>query len=240
MTDIVDYRLADGIATITLQNGKVNVLGSAMFEALNAALDRAEQDRAVIMLVGQPGIFSAGYDLKEIAGGAEAIKKLVRTGSTFTRRLLSFPLPVIGVCTGNCIAKGAFIMLSCDYRIGVEGPFTIGLNETKIGMVMHHTGIELARQRLTPAAFNRCVMNAEMFDPAGAAGVGFLDRVVSPDELLPAARAEAMRMTELDLNAFGATKLKARKALLETLDWAIEEDANSTGSLLEVPSTPGN
>ena len=49
MTNIVDYQLADGIATITLQNGKVNALGSAMFEALNGALDQAEQDQAVVM-----------------------------------------------------------------------------------------------------------------------------------------------------------------------------------------------
>lgn len=230
MTNIVDYQLADGIATITLQNGKVNALGSAMFEALNGALDQAEQDQAIVMLVGQPGIFSAGYDLKELQQGGDAIVKLVATGSQFTRRLLAFPLPVIGVCTGNCIAKGAFIMLSCDYRIGVEGPFTIGLNETKIGMTMHHVGIELPRQRLTPAAFNRCVINAEMFDPAGAAAVGFLDKVVSANELLPAARAEAVRLQGLHSDSFTATKLKSRAALLEKIDWAIQQDQKDAGA----------
>jgi len=230
MTELVDYQLADGVATLTLHNGKVNVLSTAMFEALNAGLDRAEADKAVVMLVGQPGIFSAGYDLKEMQQGVDSIKNLVKLGSTFTRRLLAFPLPVIAVCTGNCIAKGAFILLSCDYRIGVEGPFTIGLNETKIGMIMHHVGIEIPRQRLTTTAFNRCVVNAEMFDPAGAAAVGFLDKVVSAEELMPAALAEAQRLKELNLDCFAQTKLKSRKALLETMDWAIEQDFKDAGA----------
>ena len=230
MTEIVDYQLADGVATVTLHNGKVNVLSTPMFEALNKALDRAEQDNAVVMLVGQPGIFSAGYDLKEMQQGVDNIKNLVKRGSTFTRRLLAFPLPVIAVCTGNCIAKGSFILLCCDYRIGVEGPFTIGLNETKIGMIMHHVGIEIPRSRLTPAAFNRCVTNAEMFDPNGAVEVGYLDKVVSADQLMPAALAEAQRLQAFNLDCFAATKVKSRKALLETMDWAISQDFEDAGS----------
>ncbi|MGB5325448.1 MAG: crotonase/enoyl-CoA hydratase family protein [Pseudomonadales bacterium] len=230
MTDIVNYQLDNGIATVTMHNGKVNVLGSAMFEALNAAFDRAEADKAVVMLVGQPGIFSAGYDLKEMQQGKDAIINLVRAGSTFTRRLLAFPLPVIGVCTGNCIAKGAFVLLSCDFRIGVEGPFAIGLNETKIGMIMHHVGIEIPRQRLTNTAFNRAVVNAEMFDPQGAREAGFLDKVVAADALIDTARAEAVRLSELNLDCFAATKLKSREALLEKMDWAIEQDFRDAGS----------
>lgn len=230
MSDIVNYQLEDGIATITMHNGKVNVLGSAMFEALNEAFDRAENDKAVVMLAGQPGIFSAGYDLKEMQQGQDAIIKLVRAGSTFTRRLLAFPLPVVAVCTGNCIAKGAFILLSCDYRIGVEGPFMIGLNETKIGMIMHHVGIEIPRQRLTNTAFNRAVVNAEIFDPQGAKEAGFLDRVVAAEELMDAAKAEAIRLSELNLDCFAATKLKSRQALLEKIDWAIEQDFKDSGS----------
>ncbi|MBT8138748.1 MAG: crotonase/enoyl-CoA hydratase family protein [Gammaproteobacteria bacterium] len=229
MNEIVTYQLDDGVALVTLKNGKVNVLGSAAFAALNEALDRAEVDKAVVMLAGQPGIFSAGYDLKEMQQGEQAIINLVRAGSAFTRRMLAFPLPIVGVCTGNCIAKGAFVMLSCDYRVGVEGPFKIGLNETQIGMIMHHVGIEIPRQRLTNTAFNRAVVNAEMFDPQGAKEAGFLDRVVAPDELFETARAEALRLKALNLDCFAATKLKSRRELLEKMDWAIEQDFKDKG-----------
>lgn len=230
MTDLVDYKLNDGIAVITMQNGKVNAMSSAFFAELNAAFDQAEADKAVVILAGQPGIFSAGYDLKEMMTGKEAVVNLVRTGSTFSRRLLSFPMPVIAACTGNSIANGVFVLLSCDYRIGIEGPFQIGLNEMKIGMIMHHVGIEIPRARLLPSAFNRAVFNAEMFSPEDAATIGMLDVVVPADKLLETAMAEAERLKGLQLHCFTATKLKARKDLLATLDAAIEQDAIDAGS----------
>jgi enoyl-CoA hydratase len=54
---------------------------------------------------------------------SEAAVSLVTEGSTLARRILSFPPPVIAVCNGHAIAKGAFLLLSCDYRIGTEGAF---------------------------------------------------------------------------------------------------------------------
>jgi enoyl-CoA hydratase len=53
---------------------------------------------------------------------------------------------------------------------------------------------------------------------------GFLDAVVPAEELMPAARAMAERMKGLNPVAHANTKVKARRGLLETLDWAIEED----------------
>ena len=224
MSDLVSYEFSAGIARLTLNNGKVNAISPAVIEAFNAALDKAEQDRAVVLITGQPGMLSGGYDLKVMTSGPEAAIKLVAAGSTLARRMLSHPYPVIVACTGHAVAKGAFILLSADYRIGVEGPFKLGLNEVAIGMTMHHVGIELARARLTNSHFNRSVINAEMFSPAQAVEAGFLDRVVDPEALETEAMAMAEQLTKLNMQAHKATKLKTRKALLDTLDWAIAED----------------
>ena len=228
MSELVSYSFSDGVARIGLDNGKVNALSPAVFEALNAALDRAEQDRAVVVIAGKPGIFSGGYDLKVMTSSADAAKELVSIGSTLSRRLLSHPFPVVTVCTGHAIAKGAFVLLSADYRIGVEGPFKIGLNEVAIGMTMHHAGIELARARLSNSAFNRSVINAEMFSPEQAVEAGFLDRVVPAEELEAEAMAMAAQLTTLNMTAHRNTKLKTRRALLELLDWAVQEDKQHT------------
>lgn len=224
MNELVSYSFSDGIARLGLDNGKANALSPEVFEALNAALDRAEQDRAVVVISGKPGIFSGGYDLKVMTASPEAAKGLVSIGSSLSRRLLAHPYPVVAVCTGHAIAKGAFLLLSCDYRIGVQGPFKIGLNEVAIGMTMHHAGIELARARLTNSAFNRSVINAEMFSPEQAVEAGFLDRAVPAEELEAEAMAIASQLTQLNMTAHRKTKLKARKGLLELLDWAIDED----------------
>lgn len=224
MTDLVKYEIDGNIATITFQNGKVNAMSPDHMQAINDALDKAEEAGAVVMLVGQPGIFSAGFDLKVFQKDAKAGVEMVTMGSRLCHRLQSFPTPVVGVCTGHAIAQGCFTLLSCDYRIGVEGPFQLGLNEVQIGMTMHHAGIEMARFRLTPSFFQRSVINAEMYDPATAVAAGFLDKIVPADELMAAAKAEATRLAGLNMPAHKGTKMKTRAEQLEALDNAIATD----------------
>ncbi|MCE5363109.1 crotonase/enoyl-CoA hydratase family protein [Pseudomonas anguilliseptica] len=229
MSDLISYQLDDGIATLTLNNGKVNAISPDVIAALNAALDRAEQDKAIVIITGQPGILSGGYDLKVMTSGPQNAINLVAAGSTLARRMLAHPFPIIVACPGHAVAKGAFILLSSDYRIGVEGPFSIGLNEVQIGMTMHHAGIELARDRLRKSAFHRSVINGEMFDPQGAVDAGFLDKVVPAEQLHATALAVAQQMKKINMTAHKNTKLKVRKALLEALDQAVELDKQHLG-----------
>ncbi|WP_095082594.1 crotonase/enoyl-CoA hydratase family protein [Pseudomonas sp. Irchel s3h17] len=229
MSELISYHLEDGIATLTLSNGKVNAISPDVIAAFNAALDQAVTDRAVVIITGQPGILSGGYDLKVMTAGPKDAVNLVTAGSTLARRLLSHPFPVIVACPGHAVAKGAFLLLSADYRIGVDGPFSIGLNEVQIGMTMHHAGIELARDRLRKSAFHRSVINGEMFDPQGAVDAGFLDKVVAAEELQGAALAAARQLKKINMTAHKNTKLKVRKALLETLDNAIIQDQQHLG-----------
>jgi enoyl-CoA hydratase len=224
MSNLVSYSLLDGVATLTLANGKVNAISPAVIADFNAALDQAEVDGAVVILTGQPGILSGGYDLKVMMSSPQAALDLVASGSTLARRMLAHPQPIIVACPGHAVAKGAFLLLSADYRIGVEGTFQIGLNEVKIGMTMHQVGIALARDRLNPAVFQRSVNNAEMFNPQGALQAGFLDQVVPVDALMTTANAVGQQFRQLNMTAHKNTKRKVRKALLDTLDAAIETD----------------
>ncbi|WP_248919194.1 crotonase/enoyl-CoA hydratase family protein [Pseudomonas entomophila] len=229
MSELITYHAEDGIATLTLNNGKVNAISPDLIVAFNAALDRAVEERAIVIITGQPGILSGGYDLKVMTAGPKEAVGLVTAGSTLARRLLSHPFPVIVACPGHAVAKGAFLLLSGDYRIGVEGLYTICLNEVQIGMTMHHAGIELARDRLSRAAFQRAVNNAETFDPQGAREAGFLDKVVPAEQLHATALAAARELKKLNMLAHKNTKLKVRKALLEALDEAILQDQNHMG-----------
>jgi enoyl-CoA hydratase len=225
MSDLVAYQLDDGVATLTLSNGKVNAISNDVIAAFNAALDQAEKDRAVVIVTSASrASCPAVTTLKIMTSSPEAAMDLVAAGSTLARRMLSHPFPIVVACTGHAVAKGAFLLLSADYRIGVDGPFSIGLNEVQIGMTMHNAGIELARDRLNTSAFGRSVINGEMFDPKGALQAGFLDKVVAPEELTDAARTVALQLKKINMKAHKQTKLKVRKAFLETLDKAIELD----------------
>ena len=228
MTDVVAINIENKVATITIQNGKVNAISHQVIDELNAALDKAQEAEAVVVITGKPGMLSGGYDLNVMRESMSSAMQLVEKGSTLSRRLLSFPYPVLVACPGHAVAKGAFLLLSADYRIGVEGDFKIGLNEVAIGMSMHDAGVELARGRLAPVFFNRSVILAEMVSPQDAITMGFLDKVVDESQFLPTVNFIAQAMTKLDMKAHYNTKLKARADLLKRLDAAIEKDRHGS------------
>lgn len=229
--ELIDLEINEKIATITLKNGKVNAISPQVITEINSALDQAETAGAVVILTGQAGMFSGGYDLKTMKESSASAISLVTAGSILARRLLSFEFPIIGACSGHAIAKGAFLLLSCDVRIGSVGSFKIGLNEVAIGMTMHQAGIELARNRVPINYLTRSVINAELFSPETAVMAGFLDTLVEPEQLMETAKAMANQLLTLSMTAHHSTKLKERKEILNALDAAIELDAAMTLTL---------
>jgi len=224
MSALVSYRLNDSVATITMDDGKVNALSLAMLAELGAALDRAAADRAVVVLTGRAGVFSAGFDLPVLRAGGTDAADLMHAGFDLAARLLAFPTPVLVACSGHAIAMGAFVVLAGDYRIGARGPYKLTANEVAIGITMPLAALEICRQRLTPACFNRAVVIAEVFPPQDAVAAGFLDRVVPAAELAQAAAATAAELARLDLDAHAATKLRARRLAGTALREAIDAD----------------
>lgn len=229
----VAYSLDDSIATITMDDGKVNALSPGMLGAIREAFDQAEKEAAAAILTGRSGTFSAGFDLKVMsAGGVEAIDMIVG-GFRLAEKILSFPKPVVIACTGHAVAMGSFLLLSGDYRIGTAGEFRIQANEVAIGLTMPFAAVELCRQRLSPAAFNRAVILAETFTPDGAVAAGFLDETVAPADLRDAARAAALRFaTTLNPEAHAGSKLRARAKALEAIAAGIAEDEATLRSFL--------
>jgi len=220
----VTYALDGSVASIVMDDGKVNVLSPAMLGALDDAFDRAEADGAVVVLEGRVGIFSAGFDLKVLRGGGREAVGMLQSGFRLAERMLSFPTPVVIACTGHAVAMGVFLLLSGDYRVGATGPFRITANEVAIGLTMPRAAVEICRQRLTPAAFNRAVLLAEPFSPEDAAAAGFLDRAAPPDDVVKTAREVAVQLAGLDLAAHAASKLRARAPALTALRAGIEAD----------------
>jgi enoyl-CoA hydratase len=222
---MVSYHCDDTIATITIDDGKVNVLSLAALAELNAALSRAEQDDAVVILAGRDGVFSAGFDLPVLRARGPDARAMLRAGFELAARLLAFPRPVVIACTGHAVAMGVFLLLCGDYRVGITGPYKITANEVAIGLTMPRAAVEICRQRLTPAHFNRAVILAETFTPADAVAAGFLDRTVDAASVHEVARGVAAQLATLDRSAHEATKRRARAQALSAIRSAIDADA---------------
>ena len=149
---------------------------------------------------------------------------MVRSGFELAERVLTFPLPVVMASGGHAVAMGLLLLLSGDYRIGADGPYKLTANEVAIGLTMPYAAIEILRQRLAPAYFNRAVTLAESFAPSDAAAGGLVDRVVPPEQLDKAALEAATALRTLDLDAHAVSKLRAREQAVAALRAAIEAD----------------
>jgi enoyl-CoA hydratase len=221
---LVAYELDGAVATITLDDGKANVLSPRMQAEIHRALDRAEAAGAVVILSGRERILSGGFDLSVLGAGGTGAIDMVRGGFELAERLLSFPRPVVIACTGHAVAMGVFLLLSADYRIGVAGAHRITANEVAIGLTLPRAAIEICRHRLTPSAFMRATLLSEVFSPDDAVPAGFLDRVVPASDIRQAACDLATGLAKLDMNAHAATKLRVRESMLRSLRAAIEAD----------------
>jgi len=220
----VHYNLQDGIALIRIDDGKRNALSPDVLQEIYATLDRAEADRAAIVLTGREDVFSAGFDLNVMKrGGANALRML-RLGYGLPARVLGYPYPVVAACNGHSLAMGVFLMLAADYVIGCRGNFRIAANEVAIGLPMPRVAAAMLQHRLNPAAFQRAVVLSEYFDVAAAKNAGFFDTLVDPAELSLHAKTCASDFTALDMHAHKKSKRRIRAALIRKIRFSVYLD----------------
>jgi len=223
MTSTVGYALNESVATIIMDDGKVNVLGPDMQAAINEALDRAEKDSAkAVVIAGNERVFSGGFDLAVFrSGDAKAALGMLVGGFELSLRCLTFPAPVIMAATGSAIAMGSFLLLSGDHRVGQPKTKCQAI-EVAIGMTIPIAAIEIMRMRLTPAAFQRGAALASVYVGDETIAAGWLDEIVEKGEVLASAQAAAAAAAQLHTGAHVATKLKARESALQAIRAGID------------------
>ena len=151
MSGPVTYRHDENIGVITLDDGKANVLGPDMQQAINDAIDQADRDDVgALVIAGNEKVFSGGFDLKVFrSGDIDASVAMLRGGFELSYRLLSYPKPVVMACTGHAIAMGSFLLCSGDHRITAPA-YNIQANEVAIGMVMPYAALEVVEAAADP------------------------------------------------------------------------------------------
>lgn len=211
------------VAIFHLDDGKANAVGHTFIDAMNDALDQAQQGAKAVVLHGRDGVFSGGFDLKEFQKGVQATNQLVSRGAHLLLRMFTHPQPIIAACTGHAVAAGAFMLLASDTRIGTSGAFKIGLNETAIGMTLPVFGLQLAQARLSKRHQTSAVIQANLLDPASAVDAGFLDDVVAANEALPRSTSIAAELAELPGDAYHANKLAMRAPYISVIEASLKD-----------------
>ncbi len=223
-TDSVHYSLRDGVATIRIDDGKRNALAPAVLREIYEALDRAENDEAVVILTGRDDVFSAGFDLNVMKRGGTQALGMLRSGYALTARVLAYPRPVIAACNGHVMAMGVFLMLSADHVVGTRGDFKVSANEVALGLTMPRVAAAMLQHRLNPAAYQRAVTLSEFFDVDSALEAGFFDELVETGDLVGRANELADRYKALPARAHRDSKRRIRSKLIGKIRRSIPLD----------------
>jgi enoyl-CoA hydratase len=230
MTETIAYDLKDEIATIRLDDGKVNAMSQPFYDALNAALDRAEKERAgAVVITGRPGVFSAGLNLKVLP--TLAPEDLTRTMINFGRtlhRVFTFPIPTVAAVSGHAIAGGAILMFACDLRLVAEGPHRIHVNEVAIGLTLPSWAITIAEFAIPPRWHTEAILHARLYSPEEALERGMIQLVARPaDRLQDEALAAAAQLRALDTIAYASTKARQRAEATRRIFDLLEKEAST-------------
>ena len=202
----VTLKTDENISIIQMDDGKVNVFSPDMIQNFNDVLDQVPNDKGAMLIIGKEGMFSAGFDLKVMMSSPENAAAMVKSGFELLMRVFTFPRPVVAACSGHAIALGAFLLCSCDHRIGCKGDFKIGANELRNNMIVPTPILELAKFRLIKSHKQRALLNAEMYSIEDAVAPGYLDEIADHDKLFELAMAKAKDLATLAHQQYLQTK----------------------------------
>lgn len=218
----ITVKIDGDIAYLTMDDGKANAINPDWMTDFIAKFEEAESGAKAIILSGREGVFSGGFDLKWLAAeGATRSSELLDQASNMLLKVYGSRVPVIAACNGHAIAMGAFLLLACDTRIGANGAFLYGANETINNMNLPVFAIELPEARLDGRKLTQALIQSQLYEPAGALDVGYIDMLVDPELVLKTATDQAELLSKLPGRAYGANKVAVRKHTLDLIEAAI-------------------
>jgi enoyl-CoA hydratase len=199
------------VAVVSLSRPPVNALDREMVDEITTAVEEVARQASAIVLTGHRA-FSAGIDTQ--AFQAATVKERGRLALAIDRMLVAVvgtDQPVVAAVTGHALGGGLVLALACDRRLAAEGDAQLGLPEVVAGVAFPTNAVHVVQASLHPALVGRLVLAGERLDPNEALGVGVVDEVVAPGDLLDTAVERARTLAAL--TGFGAVKAQFRAVL---------------------------
>jgi enoyl-CoA hydratase len=155
---------------------------AALMQILDA-LERNDRIR-VVVLTGTGRAFSGGYDLGDIAARQQQpVPQTARTSfEDLANRIEDFPLPTICRLNGGVYGGSTDLALACDFRIAVDTCQML-MPAARLGLHYYPGGIRRYVSRLGVAAAKKLFLTAQKIDATEMLRIGYVDAIVSADEL---------------------------------------------------------
>ena len=216
-------RRADGVAVVTLANGKVNALSQGLLgELRDVATSLTDDPPGAVVVTGGDRIFAAGADIAEF-GGPEVARDVTAGFHAALDAVAAIPRFVVAAVSGYALGGGCELALACDYRVAGERA-VFGQPEVLLGIIPGGGGTQRLARLVGPSRAKELCITGRQVRAEEALRIGLVDEVVPGDELHDRALALA---AEAARGALVAQAL-AKRAIDEGLSMSL-----SDGLLLE-------
>ncbi len=235
MTDILNH-IDQGVMTLTFNRlDKKNSITSAMYATLADALEQAQNDSAVrvVLIQGHETIFSAGNDIADFLNAPPAGEN--SPVFRFLRNIASFPKPIMAAVAGPAVGIGTTLLFHCD--------FVYARDNAAFSMPFVNLGLcpEAASSLLVPQmmGYHRAAEALLMGDPfmaEAALEVGLVNRVLPPTEVNSYAQAQARKLVAKPISSLVETKRLMKAGQAEHIKAQMAQEGASFGRMLREPA----
>jgi enoyl-CoA hydratase len=193
------FQVEDGVATVTFNRPKaMNALNSQTFFELVQVIDRVKKDDAIkaLVLTGSGDkAFVAGADLAEINKKKciTDVMEFIELGHDTFRAVELMRKPVIAAVNGLALGGGTELAVSCDMRFASENAM-FGTPEINLGLIPGWGGTQRVARLVGVGLAKEIVMSGEPITAKRAYEIGLVNRVLSPEELLPKTKEYAKKL----------------------------------------------
>lgn len=204
---------------------KKNAITAAMYEAMTAAIEQAQTDASVRVVVihGKAEIFTSGNDLKDFVEHppSDETSPVYR----FLRAISHLDKPLLAAVRGAAVGVGCTLLLHCDLVYAAESA-TFCLPFVKLGLVPEAASSLLLPLRAGHQRAAQCFFFGDILSADGAREMGMVTEILADGIVLEYTLAQATRLVGLPTTAVRATKRLLKQHQTEAIDRRMKEEAH--------------
>jgi len=182
--ETLTVEIEEGIGRLTLnQPEKLNPLGTnTLQEIVEATGWFDERNVPVVIISGEGRAFSSGFDLREFINGNPEGPNGPAVGKQMADAIENMQAVAIAAVHGHCVGGGVVLVGACDLRIAATNT-VFSIPEVDLGIPLAWGGIPRLVREIGPAMTRELVMTCRPFNAEEAKSIGFVNRVVTSEDL---------------------------------------------------------
>ena len=208
----VEYTVADGVAVLTLSDGRANTYSYEMMQELDHAILAARMDDSVHVIVitgAGEKFFCAGADIEMLANVTPSFKYYFCLHANETlSRLEQTPKLVIAAINGHCVGGGLEVAMAADIRIARKGAGRMGLPEVNLGVLPGTGGTQRLVRLVGKAKAIELMASGELFEFDRGVELGLINKLFETEDFMSEVLDYARQFTTPNKAAMSVGRIK--------------------------------